>query len=554
MSGYSYEMDVEHKGLNKFRRIRGADSVVVEQKARAQLAAWEDQWQRRSSADKTRSARRQAIEERERNKEEAADRTEDAQKAIEDLKLILENTLKKNDAITWGTLYDRLAFAEVPPVPREGASAPRQPSASDPEFRPQSTILSWLVPSIRRGYEAAAAEAFRTAHERWQNDSLRHAKEQKFLADVFARQVADWEARKAAYELKQKAENEKINQFRQRYLQKEAGAILEYTDIVLARSEYPDCFPKQWNMDFVGDGGVLVVDYELPSIDVMPTLRGVKYVQSRDAFEETSLKEGEIASLYDAAMYQTCLRTIHEVFEADVVDGIRSVTFNGWVNFTDRATGKATRSCIMSVQAEKLAFQEINLAGVEPKTCFKSLKGVGSSKLAGMAAVVPVLRLSKTDARFVDGREVIDDVDLTTNIAAISWEDFEHLVREIFEKEFSSGGGEVKITRASRDGGVDAVAFDPDPIRGGKIVIQAKRYTNTVGVSAVRDLYGTVMNEGATKGILVTTSQYGPDAYEFAKGKPLTLLDGGNLLHLLGKHGHMARINLAEARTASKRS
>jgi restriction system protein len=69
-----------------------------------------------------------------------------------------------------------------------------------------------------------------------------------------------------------------------------------------------------------------------------------------------------------------------------------------------------------------------------------------------------------------------------------------------------------------------------------------------VGVSAVRDLFGTVHNEGATKGILVTTSIYGPDAYEFAKGKPLTLLNGGELLYLLQKHGHKARIDLAEAK------
>jgi restriction system protein len=130
----------------------------------------------------------------------------------------------------------------------------------------------------------------------------------------------------------------------------------------------------------------------------------------------------------------------------------------------------------------------------------------------------------------------------------MDWEDFEHLIRELFEQEFTQTGGEVKVTQASRDGGVDAVAFDPDPIRGGKIVIQAKRYTNTVGVSAVRDLYGTVMNEGATKGILVTTSEYGPDAYEFARGKPLTLLSGGNLLSLLEKHGHKAKIDLVDAR------
>ena len=132
----------------------------------------------------------------------------------------------------------------------------------------------------------------------------------------------------------------------------------------------------------------------------------------------------------------------------------------------------------------------------------------------------------------------------------MDWEDFEHLIREIFEREFTASGGEVRVTQASRDGGVDAVAFDPDPIRGGKIVIQAKRYSHTVGVSAVRDLYGTLMNEGATKGVLVTTSDYGPDAYEFANGKPITLLNGANLLHLLGKHGTKAHINLVEARLA----
>ena len=34
---------------------------------------------------------------------------------------------------------------------------------------------------------------------------------------------------------------------------------------------------------------------------------------------------------------------------------------------------------------------------------------------------------------------------------------------------------DTKQTRASRDGGVDCVAYDPRPIFGGKVVIQAKR-------------------------------------------------------------------------------
>jgi restriction system protein len=128
------------------------------------------------------------------------------------------------------------------------------------------------------------------------------------------------------------------------------------------------------------------------------------------------------------------------------------------------------------------------------------------------------------------------------------WEDFEQLVRQLFAWEYANNGIDVGVTQASRDRGVDAILFDPDPIRGGKYVIQAKCYTRTVDVSAVRDLYGTVLNEGANRGILITTSSYGPDAYEFAKDKPISLIDGPNLIEMLRKHGKNYRIDLEEAR------
>jgi restriction system protein len=158
------------------------------------------------------------------------------------------------------------------------------------------------------------------------------------------------------------------------------------------------------------------------------------------------------------------------------------------------------------------------------------------------------MEMDRRDKRFIEARNTVDSVNEETNLASMSWDDFEHLVRALFEKEFAARGGEVRVTQSSSDGGVDAVAFDPDPISGGKIVIQAKRYTRTVDVSAVRDLYGTVQHEGASKGILVTTADYGPDAHKFASGKPITLISGSNLLHLLAKHGYKAKINLSEAR------
>lgn len=152
--------------------------------------------------------------------------------------------------------------------------------------------------------------------------------------------------------------------------------------------------------------------------------------------------------------------------------------------------------------------------------------------------------IDKNDKRFIESKEVISSLNESVNLAEMDWEDFEYLVRELFEKIFSNDGSEVKVTQASRDGGVDAIAFDNDPIRGGKFIIQAKRYNNVVPVSATRDLYGTVINEGAIKGILVTTSYYGNDSRDFAKDKPITLIDGSNLVYLLNEYGYKAHIEL----------
>ena len=228
-----------------------------------------------------------------------------------------------------------------------------------------------------------------------------------------------------------------------------------------------------------------------------------------------------------------------------------AILFNGFVEFIDPATGLQNRSCLLSLLVDRASFCAIDLSRVEPKACFKSLKGVSAASLASLAPIAPVMDLDTEDRRFVDARAIGATLDQSTNLAAMSWEDFEHLVRELFEKEFAARGGEVKVTQSSSDGGVDAIAFDPDPITGGKIVIQAKRYTRTVGVSAVRDLYGTIMNEGASRGILVTTADYGPDAYKFKEGKPITLMSGAHLLHMLEKHGFSATIDIKAARAAS---
>src|SRR3546814_19611592 len=64
---------------------------------------------------------------------------------------------------------------------------------------------------------------------------------------------------------------------------------------------------------------------------------------------ETHISERERKANFDGTCYQICLRTIHEVLEADEFGNIQKVLFNGFATYVDPTTGRDTTSCIMSV-------------------------------------------------------------------------------------------------------------------------------------------------------------------------------------------------------------
>lgn len=370
------------------------------------------------------------------------------------------------------------------------------------------------------------------------------------LTEKYAEKGNIWSSEFAKFEQLKKEKNDKVDLLKSEYFKKDKNAITTYYDNLLNAITYDINFHKSININYNNDNQVLIIEYLLPSIEQFPNVKENRYIKTRNEFKEINYSERELNNLYDDIIYRIVLDLISISFNNDLNSSINSIVFNGWSNSLNKATGLYNKACILSVFCDKNEFKEINLFKVNPKECFKSLKGISAHKISNLTPVKPIISIENNDKRFVSSQEI--GIDSSTNLASMHWEDFEHLIREIFEQEFSINGGEVKVTQSSRDGGVDAIAFDPDPIRGGKIVIQAKRYTNIVGVSAVRDLYGTVMNEGATKGILVTTSNYGSDSFKFAKDKPITLINGGNLLYLLEKHGYEARIDIKEAKDELK--
>jgi restriction system protein len=557
--GRLFYVEVTHEGLKKHRLIKGPTREFVQNNAIMQALEWDEKWKNLKTCWD--------------GKDKALYLTKESQRELE----ILDNLLRdgiKNEAFSLNQFKDNSTYDEPKPksfsLPEKPKfklipDAPIQPEFVFRKINPIFNLVPWIKQRIvdkeqirYKKYLEEGESAFKTWEKEKleierENDVKQKEYEQSVIAltDKYEELIIQWRKRGRDYQARQKELNEPLEVLRNGYLATNQESVVDFFTLVLNFSAYPEYFSKDFDLEYNIETKTLVIDYSFFSPSILPTLKEVKYIQSRREFSEKHLSNSDQIKLYDNVLYQITLRSLYEIFKADVADAVQAIVFNGWVSTINLSTGKSIKPCVLSIQVLRSEFIEINLENVDPKICFKALKGIGSSKLHSLVSIPPIMQSqTKNDPRFTESYDVAHELNDSFNLATMDWEDFEHLIRELFEKEFSSTGCEVKVTRASRDGGVDAVIFNPDPIHGGKTVIQAKRYTNPVGVSAVRDLYGTVMNEGANKGILVTTSDFGPDSYNFAKDKPLVLFNGGNLLHLLQKHGHKAKINLEELKRA----
>lgn len=121
----------------------------------------------------------------------------------------------------------------------------------------------------------------------------------------------------------------------------------------------------------------------------------------------------------------------------------------------------------------------------------------------------------------------LSDIDLLDGVQ------FENLIYKLLVNM----GFDVETTKTTGDGGIDLVAYNKQPIIKGKYIIQCKRWSSSVGEPILRDLYGAMTHERASKGILITSGTFTQSAIKFVEGKPLELIDRGQLEDLLLEYG-----------------
>ncbi|MGW6573457.1 restriction endonuclease [Streptomyces sp. NPDC054945] len=414
-----------------------------------------------------------------------------------------------------------------------GALAHPVPMPRIEDFQRQSS--GWTLGSNHR------AQAEREAHARytqaWQAANAAEAQRRQQLA-AYRRQYDRWAAEQTAGAL---AHDSGLTELADALRAGDAEAAVEYFSAALyASTAWPETLPRQVTAAYDPAARRLVLDWELPGYAVVPEARAVQYLPSTDQDKVKPRPVTERRALYRDLLAQCLLLVVRELYAADEFDLLDSVEVNGFVDCHDPATGQEARFVLATVPAARSAFAGLRLEQVSAVDCLVSgLGGLLSTRPDQLTAVRPGRRPDEVGGDVVShGGHPGDTDEDEPDLFAMDPIAFENLVAELFR----AMGMEAVTTQRSGDGGVDVEAVDPAPIRGGRIVVQVKRYRNTVPPTAVRDLYGTVQDKGANKGVLVTTASFGPGSYTFANGKPLELVPGADLVELLHQYGLRGRL------------
>ncbi|GAA0957145.1 restriction endonuclease [Kribbella koreensis] len=463
---------------------------------------------------------------------EAAQRTAAVQERVLELGGILA-----------GALAIDVHGTDLQTLKRAPRRAPPTVPAAELAARPGPVWDAFVPPRLGRfrwwGTERRYARRLAEAEDRFAEAINRHRAAEDTRRERVARALREQAEQQRRLDETTEEQHARIDAYQRAVENHDREAVTRYFRKALERVTEPQDFPRRRRVGYVPESTLLAVEWDLPDLSVVPAEASYRYDREADAVVAVPRPEKQVRLLYQQLVAQLALRALHVVFGSDRYNVVDTVVFNGMVESVDLPTGQTVRPCLITLRATREQFEALVLDQLDPVACVRHYFAAEVSRHPEeLQPVEPVLDFDLADPRTIRPIDVISEIDSRPNLLELTPDEFEHLVHNLLTRM----GLETRLFRSGNDGGIDCVAYDPRPITGGKFVVQAKLYTRTVPPSAVRDLFGTVLDAGATKGILITTSGFGPSSYQFANGKPLQLIDGTGLLALCHQHDIPARI------------
>lgn len=200
-------------------------------------------------------------------------------------------------------------------------------------------------------------------------------------------------ADKAAYDTRVKSRRENVDRRNRKSEQQKLSffkgrprAVKSYFNKVLHASKYPPSFPKQYRLDYMADSRHLIVEYELPSMDIVPAVKEHRYTRKLSIITQTPMARQLRIQLTESVIAQIALRTIHEIFQADRTEKVDLIWFKGYAKVTDQITNKDIRLPVVRINITRRQFLDIDLSSVDPVKYLKDLDRKFSPNLARLVS------------------------------------------------------------------------------------------------------------------------------------------------------------------------
>jgi restriction system protein len=174
------------------------------------------------------------------------------------------------------------------------------------------------------------------------------------------------------------------------YRADDPAGIAAHVESVLTAMPLPRCINPKASAVYSPDSRQLVVEYELPTVDVVPKAKSYRYVKSREAVVERERPASQVKALYASTIAQLTLLSLAAILKLDSGRHIDVVLFNGVVETQDPHSGQPIRPCLIAVRVTRDTLAETNFEDVDPPACLKQLSAAVSRNPTQFVPVRPL--------------------------------------------------------------------------------------------------------------------------------------------------------------------
>jgi restriction system protein len=207
---------------------------------------------------------------------------------------ILKQTVAHSYVCDWESLKRFDSYKKPPPVPEE-----IQPKASPPPVVRQPYIPTFwekLVPQLVRKRRQHNEIEYRTALVNWQQENSRiHEENLKAKRDIDVRHELDlklYSKAEAQHQQERANHNQMVDQRRALYFSGDPEALCEYWYSLFSDLPYPDQWPQECSLEYRSESKLLLVDYELPSMEIFLSVKEVRYIAAKKRIQRYTYNRG----------------------------------------------------------------------------------------------------------------------------------------------------------------------------------------------------------------------------------------------------------------------